>query len=174
MKLRIKLIISSLFLFIGVSNLSQAQRINANNLEQPSDATARELITVNGSDNNRTENTAVKALFSTLFPNATSPQWSQNASNSFVSFLNNGRRASACFSAKGKLNYAITTCELDQLPKELRKMINKRYKTYSLFNATQIMAYGETAWQAILENETGFITLKYTPDGIEEIQQVKK
>lgn len=174
MKLRIKLIVATFFFIPGFFSLAQAQEMNANNLVQPSYATTRGAITEHSTENSLTVNPAIKSLFLTLFPHATAQQWSLNGSNNFVSFLNNGRKASACFSAKGKMTYSITACDAEQLPKDFSKKINKDYKAYSLFHATQISAFGETAYHAILENTTGFITLKYTSDGIEETQTVKK
>ncbi len=174
MTLRIKLIAATCCFVAGFPSLSQAQEMNANTLVQPAIATTRGTLSDNDTENSLAENTAIKTLFSMLFPLATAPQWSQNGANNFVSFLNNGRKASACFSPKGKLNYTITACDADQLPKDFRKKISKSYKSYHLFHATQITAYGETAYQAIMENTTGFITLKYTSEGVEEIQQVKK
>ncbi len=124
-------------------------------------------------ENKDVENTA-KTSFSILFPNASQQKWSTTAGNNFVSFLNDGRKATASFTARGNMNYVITNCDLNNLPEGFSKNIKSNYSDYKLFHAIEIKAYGQTAYQAILENATNFVTLKCTTDGIEEIQTVKK
>ncbi len=119
-------------------------------------------------------NPLVSAKFSTLFPQATNQQWALNNNSSWVSFLNNGRKASASFTSKGKMNYVITDCAMEQLPGSFRKTISKEYASYNLYNAIEIKAYDAVAYQVVLENASTYITLKFTSDGIEEIQQLKK
>lgn len=174
MKQRIQLLAATIFFVLGVSTLSRAQIMDAVNPGQAANSPSGDTKTENPAENTLTENSAIKSLFLSLFPNATRQKWAQNGPNSFVSFLNNGRNASACFSAKGKLNYAITECGKENLPQDLLEKIRKSYGDWRLFRAVEIKAYGETAWQAIMENATGFIILKYTLDGVEEIQIVKK
>ena len=106
--------------------------------------------------------------------NATNLKRANTRDNCWVSFLNNSRKAKASFSPKGILNYIITDCAMENLPEAFSKKIMNKYASYHLFNAIEIAAYSTVAYQAVLENSKGYITLKYTPDGVEEIQQVKK
>lgn len=119
-------------------------------------------------------NSKTEASFAALFLNASNQKWSAIADNYWVSFLNNGRKATASFTPKGKMNYSITDCNLAYLPAAFSETIKKEYAAYRLFNAMVIKAHGATVYEAILENNNGFIKLKYTTDGVEEIQQVKK
>ncbi|HMK04770.1 MAG TPA: hypothetical protein VK489_11285 [Ferruginibacter sp.] len=119
-------------------------------------------------------NPVVTAKFSGLFPTAASQKWTTDADNCWVSFSNNGRNVRASFTLKGELNYIITDCAMEHLPRAFSKAIAKQYASYQLFNAIEITAHGAVAYQAILEDSKGFVTLKYTPGGVEEIQQVKK
>lgn len=112
--------------------------------------------------------------FSALFPFATNQQWTNSGNNQWVSFLNNGRKAVASFTPKGEMNYVITDCVLEQLPESFCKAINTEYASYNLFNAVEIKAYGAVAYQVVLENASGYISLKFTSEGVEEIQQLKK
>lgn len=115
-----------------------------------------------------------KAGFVELFPNAVNPLWTAMGDNYYVSFLNNGRKANASFTPKGKMNYCITECSMENLPASFSKTIKNEYAGYSLIKGTEIKASGAVVYQAIIENSTGFKTLKYTVDGIEEMQPVKK
>jgi len=167
MKRSIKTNAAALLLSLGIYTLSFAQGVGAVNPAQA------ETISLNAGGNNADENNA-KASFSTLFPNATQQKWTSSEGNSFVSFLNNGRKATASFTTKGKMTYVITDCSMNDLPAAFSKNIKNDYATYQLFHAIEIKAHGETAYQAVLENAAGFVTLKFTADGVEEIQQVKK
>lgn len=166
MKPSIKTYTAALLFSLGISTLSYAQGMaNVN----PAQA---ETVVSAANENSVGEN--AKASFSSLFPNASHQKWITADGNNFVSFLNDGRKATASLTAKGNLNYVITYCALNNLPASFTKNIKDRYADYKLFHAIEIKAYGETAYQAIMENDAEFITLKFTADGMEEIQQVKK
>ena len=123
---------------------------------------------------NETGNAKVSATFNRLFKAAGEVQWIINGQTSEANFITNGRKTKAVFAANGTLTYAITGCSLQQLPAALQTQIQKQYAGYSLLNAVEIMAYDAVAYQVILENETGYVTLKSTAEGVEEINTVTK
>ncbi|HEX2846109.1 MAG TPA: hypothetical protein VHN59_06145 [Chitinophagaceae bacterium] len=174
MKQCTKTLAATLFLTLGVSILSFGQGMYAGNTEKDPDAIATITKKEVSAENTAAVSPTIAASFSTLFPKATEPKWYEKDSYHFVSFLNNGRKATACFSSKGKMSYAITECRMENLPEAFSKEIQKDYAAYRLFRATEIQAYGQTAYQAIMENASEFITLKYTVEGVEEIKTVKK
>lgn len=112
--------------------------------------------------------------FSTLFQNSSNQHWTEVNQNLFVSFINNGKKARACFTKDGIMNYAITDFTGKQLPEGLQQHIKNNYPGYTVFNAIEIDAYNTTAHQVILKDAEGFITLKSTTDGVEEISHVSK
>ena len=114
------------------------------------------------------------AALQASFPNATGQEWRMLNNGYYVSFLNGGRKAKAMFTQKGKMSYAITDCSLEQLPEAMRKKIAADYAAYTFVNAIEINAYDATAHQAVLQNSAGYITLKATRDGIEQIETQKK
>ncbi len=166
MKQSIKLVATCIFFSVILNTQSFAQGMVAVQVQSGSsspsfgETSGKEII--------------AKGSFSSLFPKATMQKWTGTAENSFVSFLNSGRKARASFNEKGAINYVITNCSMEDLPADFSKSIKTNYAAYQIFNAIEIKAYGETAYQAIMENETGFRTLKYTIDGVEEIRLVKK
>ncbi|MEO6730235.1 MAG: hypothetical protein ABIN01_03375 [Ferruginibacter sp.] len=172
----IKTIATTFLLATVLTNYSFAQEMYASTGGKT--AYANNAINIEGNNNTKTAvaaDPATVAKFSTLFPTATNQKWTTSADNLFVSFLNNGRKGNASFTLKGEMNYAIVDCAMEQLPKAFCKTIKKDYASYHLFNAIEITAYKTVAYQAVLENTNGFVTLKYTIDGVvEEIQQVKK
>ena len=170
-----KIIAVTFLLSIGLSSASFAQQSFASYSVKLSDANTTAVV--NENSNVKTVDVAdplIASKFSSLFPNATNLKWVNSADNYWVSFLNNNRKAKASFTPKGILNYIITDCAMTNLPAVFSKTITNNYASYHLFNAIEIAAYNTVAYQAILENSTGYITLKYTSEGVEEIQQVKK
>lgn len=166
--------IASIGLITGLlSGNSYAQQADINAPARPSYANNSTAVSSTNSDP-AAVNPGVTAKFSTLFPTATDSKWTSSNNNFWVSFLNNGRKANASFTPKGKMNYVITDCTIEQLPGSFRKTINKEYSSYKLYNAIEIKAYNAVAYQAILENESAYITLKFTSEGVEEIQHCSK
>ena len=170
-----KIIALTFLLAIGLSSASFAQQSYASNSVKITDENTTTIVDENS--NAKTDDVAdplIVSKFSSLFPNATNLKWVNSGDNYWVSFLNNSRKAKASFTPKGILNYIITDCAMENLPEAFSKKIMNKYASYHLFNAIEIAAYSTVAYQAVLENSKGYITLKYTPDGVEEIQQVKK
>ena len=75
---------------------------------------------------------------------------------------------------KGKLNYLIIDIPMENLPGAFSKKITNEYASYQLLNAVEITAHGIVAYQVILEDCKGYVTLRYTSEGVEIMQQVKK
>lgn len=167
MKQSIKSIPAIIFFSLVLFTQSFAQDMIAAN-KVPSENRALSSGETRGNEN------ITERSFSALFPNATQQQWKVTTENSFVSFLNSGRQARASFNEKGAMNYVITNCSILDLPAGFSNRIKTNYAAYKLFHAIEIKAYGETAYQAVIENASSFITLKYTVDGVEEIRLVKK
>lgn len=141
--------------------------------------TSNSLFAMEGGENfNSTSavsvSSKVTSRFTGLFPGATQQQWAKGNTSYTVSFLNDGRKASASFTAKGVVNYIITDCTVEHLPAAFAKVIRNNYASYQLFKAREIEAHHTVAYQAILENSKSFITLKFTADGVEQVQEVKK
>ncbi|MEO6253816.1 MAG: hypothetical protein ABIO79_10945 [Ferruginibacter sp.] len=161
-------------LLIAVCSGSMAQNMYASN----SNPTSQGPLVNPGEEKSNAAfvlaNPAAESSFSKLFPAATQVKWSSIDNYFWASFVNEGRKAKASFTQKGALNYLITDCNMEQLPTQFSKFINKDYAGYRLFNAIEIKAYDATAYQAVVENDKGFVTLKYTADGVEILQQVKK
>ncbi len=170
-----KIITVTILLTVTLSTNTFAQQSNTDASTEAAYAKNTIVIETGNAGNTTLEaNPKTEASFSNLFPNATKQQWVSSADNYWVSFVNNGRKAMASFTPKGKVNYIITECIMEHLPVAFSKSIIKDYAAYHLFNAKEISAHGTVAYEAILEDSKGYITLKYTSDGIEEIQQVKK
>lgn len=172
MKQSIKFFSITALLLFGLFAISFAQNMYANNLNT-STTTSSNIFKKNSSAPIMvSSNTQTKFL--ALFPKATQAIWTHSAQNSFVSFIIDEQKATACFNSKGQLNYAITHCSLNQLPLAFGKIIKKDFSGYQFFHAKKIFAHQQTAYRAILENATNFITLTYTNTGVEILQTIKK
>jgi len=169
MKQSIKVFFVGFVLSLGLGNSTIAQDYFAahHTAAAPSSSTsaAEEILSIPE---------IIKTNFVLLFPNATDAQWSISKKSIYVSFLNQGRKTNACFDAKGKLSYTITNCTSAQLPTEFTQMLSSTYDEYALFNAKEITSKGIIWYQIILENDTEFLTLYYSSEGIEEGKRLKK
>ena len=175
MKHSAKIIATSMLFTTALFMHTAAQEKNAIAVSQPSATHKTFHVKTNNQPKTGVEtNPVITAKFSSLFPNASSQQWIAGADHYWVSFLNDDRHAKASFNLKGQLNYLITDCTIEDLPKAFMQTIIKDYSSYKLFNAIEITAHGTVANQAILENRTGYVILKYTSDGVEQIKQVEK
>lgn len=117
---------------------------------------------------------AILARFNSIYPSAEGAIWYCTEQFNYASFLNAGHRINVSFAPDGKLNYSIAACEMSQLPESFKKIIKREYKDAQILNTKRIEAYGRTAFWAVLENLSQFVVLKYTNDGVEEVQRVKK
>jgi hypothetical protein len=121
-----------------------------------------------------TTNPLLLTRFAAQFPLATNQLWAINNSSFGVTFLNNGRKTTASFTQKGQLNYVIAVCNLEQLPASFRCTISKDYAMYKLYNAIEMKAYDAVVYQVVLEGAQHYITLKFTNEGVEEIERLSK
>ncbi len=117
---------------------------------------------------------AAKNLFTELFPDAREIKWSSLAAGQVVCFLNKGHKVMAGFDPRGRLTYIITTLYGEQLPIDFSRILSRDYGSFRLLSAKEVKAHGETAYYATLEGANEFVTLKYTRDGMEVEQLVKK
>ena len=169
-----KFIAVTFLIAIGLPSTLFAQQSYVSNSVKLKDANTVTIVDENSNAKIVVADALIVSKFYSLYPNATNLKWANNADNYWVSFLNNSRKAKASFSQKGILNYTITDCAMENLPAAFSKSITNNYVSHHLFNAIEITAYGTVAYQAILENSKDFITLKYTSEGVEETQQLKK
>ena len=174
MKASQKIITVTLLLMLGCSASLFAQQSFAFASQKSTDVNTSITADENSSANEVVADPLMISRLYVLCPNATNLKWSNNADNYWVSFLNNGRKANGSFTPKGKMNYMITECTMENLPADFSSNIANSYASYQLRNAIEIKAHGAVAYQAILENSKGYVTLKYTSDNIEEVQKIKK
>lgn len=119
-------------------------------------------------------NSKISASFYRQFPAAEQVQWISNGQTSEAHFVVNGRKTKAVFTPNGCLRYALTTCTPEQLPKQLQQHMQKQYAGFVVLNAVEINAHEAVAYQVILENQTGYVTLKFTADAVEELERITK
>lgn len=181
MQTNLKSIITATLFTTLFMNNAIAQNVNAISSNDMVLA-KNETFSVNTSKVNRSVNSTmadpgnarVNTKFTELFPAAQNQQWAVDDKGYWVSFTNGGQKLRAGFNNNGLLNYTIKDCNREQLSTELNNFIAKNYAGYHLLNAIEINANGEQFQQAILENNSGFVTLKSTKDGVAEIKKMNK
>ena len=161
-----------------ISQTSYSQHVAAGNRNSAADITYNALEEAKNPGGTETKlassNSRLMAKFSKMFAGADNQRWKTIGDYYHVSFTYNGRKARAVFTSKGSMNYLITNFSLEHLPELLRSKISRDYTGYTLLQALEITAYDTVAYEAVLENDQRFITLKSTKDGIEELKEQKK
>ncbi|MEO6818214.1 MAG: hypothetical protein ABI266_00140 [Ginsengibacter sp.] len=181
MQTNLKSIITAALFTTLFMNNSIAQNVNAISSNDMVLA-KNENVSVNTSKVYRTTtsnitdpiNVRVANKFSELFPEAQNEQWAVDGKGYWVSFTNEGQKLRAGFTNNGLLNYTIKDCNRDQLSAKLNNYIAKNYVGYHLLNGIEINTNGEKTQQAIIENESGYVTLKSAKDAIQVMQKMQK
>ncbi|MDQ3550028.1 MAG: hypothetical protein M3413_00705, partial [Bacteroidota bacterium] len=106
-----------------ISQTSYSQHVAANNRKSSADITYNHLEEAKNPGGTETKlassNSGLMAKFSKMFAGANNRQWKTIGDYYHVSFINNGRKARAVSTSKGKVNYLLTDFSLEQLPELL-------------------------------------------------------
>jgi hypothetical protein len=159
------------FFLVSITATTTAQEVAAHSIKAALPFATEEAAKSNAATSAILDQPAAKLTnaLSNHFPAADQQQWWHYKDGYYVKFLNGERKARAVFNKKGMLQYAITDCNLTQLPLLLREKIAQNYSGYTLLHAMEINAHAAVAHQAVLHNEKGYITLKATAGQIEEV-----
>ena len=108
------------------------------------------------------------------FPNAQNVQWTTYNNIYSATFMIDDLVTRAVYNTAGIFSYAVTNYPTDRLPTHILKSVSRNYKSYQIFSATELKAYGSRAFHIILENNNSYLTVKITNNSIEELKKLKK
>ena len=101
--------------------------------------------------------------FAAMFPSAISPLWIKERTNLFVYFRNKTTRTLAVFTRDGKMSYAVANLDVASVPERLLGKVIRDYDECAIFNARQVRAGDNTAYELVLDNKNEYIVL-YTDE----------
>ena len=116
----------------------------------------------------------VARKFFLLFPDAINPAWIKETGFLYVTFLNYGNKATACFSPKGSMNYCISYIKEADFPADLLQKVKGTYPADEIFSIKEILTEELTMHEIVLQNSELFTVISLSPNGISEIRKIKK
>lgn len=116
----------------------------------------------------------VARKFFLLFPDAVNPSWIKETEFLYVTFVNNGNKATASFSPKGSMNYCISYIPESAFSADLLQKVKGSYPADEIFSIKEIMTEEMTMHEIVLQNSEHFTVISLTPNGISEIRKIKK
>jgi hypothetical protein len=116
----------------------------------------------------------VARKFFLLFPDAVNPSWIKETGFLYVSFLNNGNKATASFNPKGSMNYCISYIQEANFPADLLQKVKGSYPADEIFSIKEIMTEEMTMHEIVLQNTQHYTVISVSPNGISEIRKIKK
>ena len=116
----------------------------------------------------------VARKFFLLFPDAVNPSWIKETGFLYVTFVNNGNKATASFSPKGSMNYCISYIPESAFPADLLQKVKGSYPADEIFSIKEIMTEEITMHEIVLQNSQHFTVVSLTPNGISEIRKIKR
>lgn len=116
----------------------------------------------------------VARKFFLLFPDAVNPSWIKETDFLYVTFLNNGNKATASFRPKGSMNYCISYIKEADFPADLLQKVKGSYPADEIFSIKEIMTEEMTMHEIVLQNTQHFTVISLTPNGIAEIRKIKR
>ena len=116
----------------------------------------------------------VARKFFLLFPDAVNPSWIKETGFLYVTFLNNGNKATASFSPKGSMNYCISYIKEADFPADLLQKVKGSYPADEIFSIKEIMTEEMTMHEIVLQNTQHYTVISLSPNGISEIRQIRK
>ena len=164
-----KLIITILFLSIGLTTMAQKNDVAyaKASVTAPAGVAAEEVdLAVSHPD--------MIANFKKMFPSADNVSWSKLDNVFQVCFGMGAKKGRAVYSESGKMNYAICECPTAELPAGVTKSLSTHYPGYTVFNAREVMANGNTTWFIVLEDAKEFVSIKTADGQVEETSRIAK
>ncbi len=116
----------------------------------------------------------VARKFFLLFPDAASPSWIKETGFLYVSFVNNGNKATASFNPKGSMNYCISYIQEENFPADLLQKVKGSYPADEIFSIKEITTEEITMHEIVLLNSQHYTVISLTPNGIAEIRKIKR
>jgi hypothetical protein len=116
----------------------------------------------------------VARKFFLLFPEAVNTAWVKETEFLYVSFLNNGNKATASFNPKGSMNYCISYVKEADFPDDLLQKVKGSYPADEIFSIKEIMTEEMTMHEIVLQNSERYTVISLSPNGISETRKIKK
>jgi len=116
----------------------------------------------------------VAKSFEGSFKDAVSPSWYKLNKDYFVHFIMDDQKNSALFAKSGMLIYHISYGHENNLPADIKSMVQSSYGGYNITMAIKVEEQQRKIWVINLENDQKFIIARVEDDILEEVGNYNK
>jgi len=106
----------------------------------------------------------VAANFSIDFPKATNQLWIKAGRSLYVYFIQDDAKVTAIYTAKGQINYTVSTISETGVPETLLLKIKNDYPHFTFIGAKKAMSGGYASYELLFENCHEYLQICSTDD----------
>ena len=112
--------------------------------------------------------------FVSSFWNATDPTWVKYSDGYVVYFLRDGIHHKVYYSTAGDVQCIIRQFSADEMPGEIRHLIESAYVDYSIILACEVTSRNKTRFEIKIEDVASFKEIKIDDKGLQEVNTFNK
>ncbi len=150
-----------------------ATKFSSNNLSDKSPFSVKTDVATNPSLS-VPYNRKVFEAFHMKFFDATDPRWEFEDNGSYHAFFKQeGHLNAILFNKNGKIIYLVNYLSEDQLPSDVKNLINDNYEDYKITNAAKVLENNRTIWVLNLTGVSHWIKVVVEDGDIQRIDKYK-
>ena len=115
---------------------------------------------------NEISSKAMRSFVSSYW-NATDPTWVKYSGGYVVYFFRNGIRHKVYYSEAGDVQCTIRQFSVEDMPKDIRQLVENAYADYSIFQVNEVTSRDKTRYEIKIEDEDSFKEIKIDDKGME-------
>jgi hypothetical protein len=124
-------------------------------------------------DNKKIESRILKYV-NKHFKNTDDISWEQADENLIATVHNHGATTKYLFNKNGRIVYTIQSFSAELVPADIKKMMLKYYRKYTITSASKIVESNRHVWVVKIDGKKSFATVRIEDGEIEEIEKFDK
>jgi len=129
-----------------------------------------EITITNSSKVSNVLNTA----FVKTFPDAENVRWYKLSKDYLAKFIKNDMDHNALFKKNGSLKYDISFGYQENLPEDIRNLVESSYSDFKITRAVEVKEAGRDIWVVNLEGMNNYVIARVEDQQLEEVERFKK
>ena len=111
-------------------------------------------------------NSRAMRSFVISYPNATDPKWVKYYGGFVVYFNRDGIRYKVYYTRTGEHKCTIRQYSAEDMPLEMRELVESAFKDYCVFLVTEVTKRGKTRYEIKIEDDSSFKEIKIEDGGL--------
>jgi len=122
---------------------------------------------------NEISSKAMRSFVSTYW-NATDPKWVKYSGGYVVYFYRNSIRHKVYYTSDGDVQCTIRQFSVEDMPRDIRQMIESAYRDYSIFQVNEVTSMEKTRFEIKIEDDDSFKEINIDDKGMVVMNAFKK